>query len=604
MIPTHSVADRHFALLAAGGGDGETIAMLMAGQFSKHVLLIQAVLDRARQTATGAVTDRLEAAYDLLASVQQVDQEIVSTALTQPQVGIWATECLRGAAGYGYLAQVAAAAAVRAGQDFEIDVPVRAGLVALPGAGTIAVTGQDAAWVRVGVTGRGVTAGAVGRTVNSGHPGQIGPGLSQPHLLRVRADGRHLTVLLDDADPYRAPPGLQPAPALTTDQVGHWREALAQAWRLLVRHHPGHADALAAGLRVVVPLRAHGTALSNSATALDAFGAVMLTTPKDGPSLALTLMHEYQHGKLAALQDLIKLHSGHAEPRFYAPWRDDPRPFDALLQGAYAHLGVAEFWRVRRQSGIKHAALAHAQFAWWSAAIMEVADQLMASGLLTKAGERFVSGMTATVDRWHAEAVPDRARQLAADHGTSNRMAWRMRHLRPEPQAIDRLARAWLAGEDCPAEAPQILATVHPGARAPAGSARQTLALTLGIQPGELPQAGLAADREAAPAHASDLAYARGQYAAAWSAYRAELAADPAVPGAWVGVALTWQKMAAPQDRSLCSPAAALLASRPEIMRAVCLRIRALGAQTPDPVALATWIATPGMLSNAQRTMG
>ncbi len=30
---------------------------------------------------------------------------------------------------------------------------------------------------------------------------------------------------------------------------------------------------------------------------------------------------------------------------YYAPWRPDPRPAHGLLQGAYAYLGVTEFWQ-------------------------------------------------------------------------------------------------------------------------------------------------------------------------------------------------------------------------------------------------------------------
>ena len=29
----------------------------------------------------------------------------------------------------------------------------------------------------------------------------------------------------------------------------------------------------------------------------------------------------------------------------YVPWRDDPRPASGLLQGVYAHLGIARFRR-------------------------------------------------------------------------------------------------------------------------------------------------------------------------------------------------------------------------------------------------------------------
>ena len=73
--------------------------------------------------------------------------------------------------------------------------------------------------------------------------------------------------------------------------------------------------------------------------------------------LASVLVHECQHAKLNAVLDLIPL-SRPDQARYYAPWREDPRPLGGLLHGAYAYLGVSDFWRVQ-SSRSGHATIGH-----------------------------------------------------------------------------------------------------------------------------------------------------------------------------------------------------------------------------------------------------
>ena len=56
----------------------------------------------------------------------------------------------------------------------------------------------------------------------------------------------------------------------------------------------------------------------------------------------MTLTHELQHTKLNAVMYLFELLEPVAGERFYAPWRDDPRPLGGFLQGIYAFFGIAE----------------------------------------------------------------------------------------------------------------------------------------------------------------------------------------------------------------------------------------------------------------------
>jgi HEXXH motif-containing protein len=178
-------------------------------------------------------------------------------------------------------------------------------------------------------------------------------------------------------------------------------------------------------IRVLVPLTMppHGLVSSSSS---EAFGAIALSAPPDSRTFAVTLAHEVQHLKLSALLDIVTLTRPDDGCRFYAPWRDDPRPASGLLHGAYAYLGVSGFWRRQRQledgaAGIR----AHAEFARWRAAAARVADTLRSSGQLTPAGLDFVQGMGRTLSAWQDEPVPGEARALAHSEAEQHLACWR-----------------------------------------------------------------------------------------------------------------------------------------------------------------------------------
>lgn len=603
MIPRTALTPRQFDQLAAGGGDTESVTVLRVGEYSRNMLLIQSVLDSAWH-GPAADARMLQGAYALLTSAQRARPDVVTAVLGQPNVSLWAAACLRAAdtpakttpAHHGYLAWLAASAALRAGLAFEIELPLVAGGITrpagitLPGLGTTVGSAGDAGLSRVCADGERATLSVAGRPPVTLSLGRRQPGWTPQHFLRGQ-DGEGdavFTVRLDDRDPYRAPPWtagvspLSPAPPLRPGEVSRWQHLFAQAWRILARQHPGQARAMRTGLLALVPMTAGAGVLDNSATALDAFGMVLLTPPQDHVSLALTMLHEFQHGKLAALAHLVTLHDPDGEPRFYAPWRDDPRPIGALLQGAYAHLAVAEFQREQsRRVGGEAKLLAQVQFAACRDDVREAIDQLARSGELTSMGERFVAGMSAALDGWRSDEPPLAARRIAADSRARDRLSWRLRHLAVDPGDTDRIARAWLAvagGHAPQASVRTATTTLRPGPRAARGSIRQSLALRASLRAGGQPD-GPPARREAAspPVSPGDLAYARGRRAQAVTAYLDELAANPAEPDTWAGLAL-----AARQPR---------LASQPELVRAVYLRVRELGAPAPDPIRLAAWLA-------------
>jgi uncharacterized protein len=208
-----------------------------------------------------------------------------------------------------------------------------------------------------------------------------------------------LAVALEDTDPYRDSHQWPTAPRLTAGEHGRWQRRVLSAWQQIRRDHEEYAPAIAAGLRVIMPLRPGPDGREVSATTRDAFGAVGIALPAGPATLALLLIHEFQHVKLGAILDGYDLCDPADRRLFHAPWRTDQRPLEGLLQGTYAHLAVTDYWR-RRQAAVSGAQAREAarQFARWQAHTRDAIDTLTTSGSLTPLGEQFVSQMRGSID--------------------------------------------------------------------------------------------------------------------------------------------------------------------------------------------------------------
>ena len=99
-----------------------------------------------------------------------------------------------------------------------------------------------------------------------------------------------------------------------------------------------------------MPLAAIHDGRDVSGTARNAFGAVAMAPAADPVTLARLLVHEFQQVKMGAILDLYDLHDRGDDRLFPVPWGEGKLHLEGLLRGAYAHLAVSEFWRVRRQS--------------------------------------------------------------------------------------------------------------------------------------------------------------------------------------------------------------------------------------------------------------
>lgn len=386
----------HFDQLAAGYGDAAAIGELAAAQASNNRTLLSAAGQALAQQTTEAAE-----AWEFLQVLDSKHPAAVAKAIEHPFFRAWAFKAIddpvstHPATLTGYVL----AAASHAGLAGELRVPLDTEAVYLPGIGRIATAEAKAA----------VAAG--------GKPTQS---LAKSHYLGGGEDGPR--VLLEDLDDQRNAFQLPPAQRLSDDEVvAQWGSAYSSAWQIIQKHYAEYVPGLTAGLRVIMPLMPSPDGHEASGTARQAFGAVGLALPPEPEILALLLIHEFQHVKLGALLDMFDLYDASDTRLYYAPWRDDPRPLEGLLQGTYAHVAVVDFWRRRAERGDTKAAV---HFARWRAQTWEALGQLEASGSLTEYGSRLVSRLKETMTPWLEIPVEAAARTEAARESDAHRSAF------------------------------------------------------------------------------------------------------------------------------------------------------------------------------------
>ncbi len=432
--PTHVMSGGSFGALAAGFGDASAVAQLIEGQRSLRRALLGAVYQRGStaSAASDAVKAALQMAWTVLTTADRQRPGALDAVLAHPYVRVWAVRCLEQlkpapagraagsrtprapglAADLGHLGAIAAVTAIRAMVKADVTVPVMDAALHFPTLGRLVIGPRDAARpgagepevasvvvaddtvsIRVGDSHWELPiAGLLGDEPGTGAVAGNGRPAGWQPVRALRAPG--IRVALEDTDPYRDCHQWPAAPRLTDAEFDRWQQRFQAAWQEIERDHLAYAPALAAGLSVLTPLSPGPPGRDISATARHAFGAVAAALPADPVALALLLIHEFQHVKLGAVLDLYDLYDPADGRLFHAPWREDPRPLEGLLQGTYAHLAVTGFWRVRQQvTGGPEAVTAGQRFAYWRDHTRDAIDTLTSSGSLTPLGERFVDEM-------------------------------------------------------------------------------------------------------------------------------------------------------------------------------------------------------------------
>ncbi|SMD27173.1 aKG-HExxH-type peptide beta-hydroxylase [Kibdelosporangium aridum] len=587
-VEYHGISWDDFDALARGGGDDRVVRQLQRAERSRRLLLLRSLVERVSSSPhLVAPLPSPFVAWDLLARVEQDDPAVLDLVLAHPYTGSWTgytTRLLNGRISgawpfwvhFGYIYALAASAAIRANVRFDILVPVWLGDLILPTLGRVPAPG-DTSVAEIVRTGRKVEVHA-GSTVIS-----LPSDLSEetPHWQPVRqlvaqADGRFLSVRLDDVDPYRETYGPQSPQRVSHAESAAWQLLTSDAWALLVDVVPQFADGLRAGFESLAP-RPLTLIRASSASTSDAFGSAVLDRPADPESLAAMLVHEFQHSKLIGLTHLTRLWHDDPRERLYAPWRDDPRPIGGMVQGLYAFTGMTAFWRELAGNDSERGQF---EFACHRAMAWRAAKLIRSDAALTETGLRFLKTVTETLEPWQADPVPSEvdsvARRTLADHY----LGWRIRHIRPDSTVVRELAEAWTSRR-------------HPASRRFAGDPLPTP-----IADGDwshsrtdLTRLAISRGRKALKTHwktvpratSADFLLVLGQYEDAIREYRARLSEDPDNPASLAGLAVALSAVST-------SPASRTLMDHPELVRAVHRAVRAHTAKPPAVEQVADWI--------------
>ncbi|SDF68651.1 HEXXH motif-containing protein [Lentzea fradiae] len=592
----HHMPWHDFDALARLQGDAPMVRGLRRAECSRRKLLLHSLVEGSAKTPElyGPLPP-VDVVLELLARVEYMCPEAFEELLIHPYTGSWAgytTRLLRdGIDGacplwmhLGHLHAITAASAIRAGLDFEIEVPLWDGNASLPSLGLVRLpfsTPHSVATVRGG-RGSYVVANELAEVSLPHRIDADAPGWQHVRERRCRSGPKTFAVRLDDIDPYRGLYEPLPPERLDAGEFGKWGRLLDEAWRFLTSVMPEFAEVLATGLTSLVP-RPRVPFQNPSASTGEAFGSAVVGRPTDGADLAATMVHEFQHIVLGGVLHLTKLYESDPRERIYAPWRDDPRPLSGVLQGVYAFFGVTAFWRELARAGTNPVdRRAWFEFAFWRGQVWRTLLVLRDDATLTGAGRRFLAGIEEVLGPWQQEPVPEDVERLAAATAADHRAGWRLRHLRPDPAAVSGLARAWREGRAMPpVELIQAGVTPTP---VPDGSWPRSRAALVRLSLTEDGRAELPAVWRAVPdATRADFSYASGRFADAVRSYRAELRATPDRPASLTGLGLALGEAGS-------RPASRALLHRPELVRAVHRELRRAAAVPPTPEEVASWI--------------
>ncbi|WP_019545068.1 aKG-HExxH-type peptide beta-hydroxylase [Streptomyces sulphureus] len=350
--------------LRAGAGAAQPAdrALLRRLLHHRRLVLLRALWERTAEL--GPPSPHFTAAWRLLEAAEQRNPAAVRRVLLYPTVGLRLAAALSaperpGASAPAGFGEIACAAAVAARVPAVHRLAPPSDSAVLPGLGRFAAPGGE---------------------------------LTLPHV-RAAVRPRRLpgaAARLDDVEPLHTADG---TPTGVRTDRRTWSARFGAALGVLSAVDAEGGAEVRSLLQCVLPLPEppHGGGHS-SMTLRAAPGAVFTTLPADAYSFAAVLVHEVQHTKLALLDVLRPLHTARNHERYEVGWRSDPRPVEAVLQGTFAHLALAELWhRLATGPTARAAAVPCSHEAWQQTA--RTLAQLRDSNELTYEGRQFVRGM-------------------------------------------------------------------------------------------------------------------------------------------------------------------------------------------------------------------
>lgn len=352
------------------------------------------------------------AAWELLCALDESAPDSVRTVLEHPFARAWAVQVLQSkaqcqqlscAADLTHLASFALAAAVRAGAETSLKVPLHGGTLYLPtlGAWDLGRGGEQSVLIsqRDGMLHVSDEHGPIRLRMTdpvSAEPeeGPIPVWRTSPTIGATKH-----RVVLEVLDPYRDCHGSPAVDGISAAQVQRWHRTLSPASAALESWAPQHAAQVRACVRTIVPLHADQSGGHLSVTSRHAFGAFGAALPPQPETLAMLMVHEAQHMVLDTVMDDRDLIDPDGTRLIDVAWRPDPRPPSGVLHGVFAFLAIAEVWQARGDEPGPGYDTARVRVREYAESTRRALDQLTARGTLTPSGEAFCAGLYARMRR-------------------------------------------------------------------------------------------------------------------------------------------------------------------------------------------------------------
>ena len=436
------------ALRALGRGEQhpEAFAALASGQAQRVLRSLELI---RRRCSTGRAAERdvaiLIGEWIHLAGAGDSD---ALRMIADPFVEVWATGVLRDNQPVSDAQAIARLAGPQVGSRTELTIKVESAnsLVLSRCGGVLTWAGSPSAVVCCRPDELTVTTDAGSATFRRSQPPKlVGPMIWKPTAQTQPASGRYnWTVALDGRDPASNAVGPGSIDELQGDAQREWIDVIDASWRLLEDRHGAYIQGIVDFAKVLVPQTSDDPLRHISGSSADGFGAIALSLTSDVPTFAVALIHETQHLKLNALLDVVTLHRADSVARYYAGWRDDPRPFQALLHGVYAFSAVTEFWRVERQAQADPGLRRRYEFeyALWAAQTTASLRELIEAGVATPAGRHFLAGLEDVAARWN-QPVNAQIATAVGDVMAEHRLNWQLAASGSVATAGTGLRRAW-----------------------------------------------------------------------------------------------------------------------------------------------------------------
>lgn len=239
----------------------------------------------------------------------------------------------------------ALAASAKAGQDAIFDRPVRLkGPSVLPGIGIALLPESIGAEFELRELNE--TLVSAGENARYGEKLQQWPGVTVLRMPSWQGPLGHIVV--DGWDPVFNFSWIERYPRLHKPEAcKEFAATLSSALQCIDRYEPGLAESISLIIDSITPMdtRESGAEMC-SGTFSPMFGACFLSDTPEPMFVAEMLVHEFCHTRLRLAQESISLFKTEnpGPAVYYSPWRDDPRPLDALAHGLFVFGRIARFW--------------------------------------------------------------------------------------------------------------------------------------------------------------------------------------------------------------------------------------------------------------------